>query len=66
MRNLRFEGFDPKLQLQAGLIELFEAKFLLYVTRTMKGVPPAVAGDRFALIHYPDLLLAIEGIKITF
>jgi hypothetical protein len=66
MRDLKFEGYDPKLQLQSALTELFEGQFLLKVTRSMQGVHPAVAAERFALNRYPDLKLAIEGIKITY
>jgi hypothetical protein len=66
MQSLQFEGYNPKLKLQSALLELFEGNFLLTVTRSMQGVHPAVARDRFALNNYPDLKFAIEGIKITY
>jgi hypothetical protein len=65
MESLSFEGYDAKLKLQCALLELFEGKFLLSVTRSTKGVHPAVAAERFALTKYPALMMAIESIKIT-
>jgi hypothetical protein len=64
MSRLEFDGDSENYMLLSGLEELFEARFLLKVTRHLPGALTAQARDEACILdRYPSFLLDFEGIQ---